>query len=54
MTRYRTTEDDMTPQQRAERDAQLATARRMTDAEAAEFKDKVNAACAKYGLPPIG
>ena len=50
----RTTEDDMTPQERAERDARLATARRMTDAEAAEFKAKVNEACARYGLPPIG
>lgn len=43
----------MTPQQRAERDARLATARRMTDQEAADFKAKVNEACERYGLPPI-
>jgi len=53
MPRQRTTEDDMTPQERADRDARLATARRMTDAEAAEFKARVNEACARHGLPPI-
>jgi hypothetical protein len=44
----RTTEDDLTDEQKAERDAQLAAARRMTDAEAEEFGRRVEAAWAKY------
>ena len=46
--RIRTTEDDLTPQQKAERDAELAAARRMTDEEAEEFGRRVEAAWQKY------
>lgn len=45
----RTTEDNLTPEQKAERDAQLAAARHMTDAEAAEFARRGEAAWKKYG-----
>lgn len=45
----RTTEDDLTAEQKAERDAQLAAAPRMTDAEAAELGRQVDKAWAKYG-----
>lgn len=48
MTRQRTTEDDLTDEQKAERDAQLAAAPRMTDAEAAELGRRVEAAWPKY------
>lgn len=48
MTRQRTTEDDLTDEQKTERDAQLAAARRMTDAEAEEFGRRVEAAWQKY------
>lgn len=48
MTRQRTTEDDLTAEQKTERDAQLAAARRMTDAEAAELGRRVEAAWPKY------
>lgn len=44
----RTTEDDHTAEQKAERDAQLAAARRMTDDEAAELGRRVEAAWPKY------
>lgn len=44
----RTTEDDLTPEQRAQRDADLAAARRMTDTELAEFTRRGNAAWQKY------
>ncbi|MGH6657060.1 MAG: hypothetical protein ACRDVE_17880 [Actinocrinis sp.] len=50
---YRTTEDDMTAAQRDDRDRQLDQARRMSDAEAAEFKAKANEACDRAGLPRI-
>lgn len=46
--RIRTTEDDLTDEQKAERDAQLAAARRMTDAEAEEFGRRVETAWQKY------
>jgi len=39
----RTREDDLTPAQRAERDARLAAAPRMSDAELAEFRARVKA-----------
>jgi len=45
--RIRTTEDDLSDEQKAERDAELA-ARRMTDAEAEEFGRRVEAAWQKY------
>lgn len=48
-TNHRTTEDDLTDEQKTERDAQLAAARCMTDAEAEEFGRRVDAAWAKYG-----
>lgn len=38
-----TREDRLTPQQRAERDARLAAAPRMSDAELAEFRSRVQA-----------
>lgn len=44
----RTTEDDLTDEQKAERDAQLAAARHMTDEEAAEFGRRADAAWQKY------
>lgn len=47
-SKYRTTEDDLTPQQRAERDQQIADARHMTDAELAEFTARGDAAWRKY------
>lgn len=40
---HRTREDDLTPAQRAERDARLAAAPCMTDAELAEFRGRVQA-----------
>lgn len=46
---HRTTEDDLTSDQKAERDAQLAAARRMTDEEAEEFGRRVDTAWRKYG-----
>lgn len=45
---HRTTEDDLTGEQKAERDAQLAAARRMTDDEAEEFGRRVETAWQKY------
>jgi len=39
----RTREDDLTPAQRAERDARLAAAPRMSEAELAEFRARVQA-----------
>jgi len=45
---HRTTEDNLTAEQKAKRDAELAAARHMTDAEAAEFGRRVEAAWAKY------
>lgn len=46
--RIRTTEDDLTDEQKAARDAELAAARHMTDEEAAEFGRRVEAAWPKY------
>jgi hypothetical protein len=46
--RIRTTEDDLTDEQKAARDAELAAARHMTDAEAEELGRRVEAAWAKY------
>lgn len=46
--RQRTTEDNLTDDQKAERDAQLAAARRMTDDELADFSRRGEAAWAKY------
>lgn len=46
--RQRTTEDDLTDEQKTERDAKLAAAPRMTDAEAAELGRRVEAAWSKY------
>ena len=43
MPAIRTGEDDLTPAQRAERDRQLAEARRMSEAEAAAFAARVAA-----------
>lgn len=48
MTRQRTTEDDLTDEQKTERDAELAAAPRMTDAEAAELGRRVETAWQKY------
>lgn len=44
----RTTEDDLTDEEKAARDAQLAAARHMTDDEAAEFGRRVDTAWQKY------
>lgn len=51
MPNHRTTEDDLTPAQLAERDRQLAAARRMTDAELAEFTARAQAWDAKNPQP---
>jgi hypothetical protein len=40
---HRTREDDLTPAQRTERDARLAAAPRMSDAELAAFRARVQA-----------
>lgn len=44
----RTTEDNLTDEQKAKRDAQLAAARTMTDAELAEFTRRGEAAWQRY------
>lgn len=43
MAEHRTTEDDLTPAQRAERDRQIEQARHMNDTELAEFTARVAA-----------